>query len=91
MATVNRIASGDNDRYDEWNATAERVFAEAAQLAAGLRISARDGDLRATTYFRGSEVFFIAIPTIRASTAPIRNPSRPTNPAALSMIRPSYR
>src|SRR3984957_2866822 len=59
MATVNRITSGDSDSwYDEWNATAERVFAEAeAQLAAGHRISARDSYLRATTYFRGSEFF----------------------------------
>ena len=59
METVNRITSGDNDSwYNEWNATAERVFAEAeAQLAAGHRISARDSYLRATTYFRGSEFF----------------------------------
>ena len=59
MATVSRITSGDNDSwYNEWNATAERVFAEAeAQFAAGHRISARDSYLRATTYFRGSEFF----------------------------------
>jgi len=59
MATVNRIASGDNDSWcNEWSATAERVFAEAeAQLAAGHRISARDSYLRAATYFRGSEFF----------------------------------
>jgi hypothetical protein len=59
MVTVNRITSGDNDSwYKEWNVTAERVFAEAeAQLAAGHCISARDGYLRATTYFRGSEFF----------------------------------
>jgi pimeloyl-ACP methyl ester carboxylesterase len=59
MATVGRIASGDNDSwYNEWNSTAERVFAEAeAQGAAGHRVSARDGYLRATTYFRTSEFF----------------------------------
>ena len=59
MATATRITSGDNDSwYDEWNATAERVFAEAeAQRAAGHRISARDSYLRAATYFRGSEFF----------------------------------
>jgi pimeloyl-ACP methyl ester carboxylesterase len=59
MATVNRITSGDIDGwYNEWNATAERVFAEAeGQLAAGHRISARDSYLRATTYFRASEFF----------------------------------
>ena len=54
MATVNRITSGDNDSwYNEWNATAEHVFADAeAQFTAGHRISARDNYLRATTYFR---------------------------------------
>ena len=59
MATVNRIRSGDdNSWYDEWNATAERVFAEAeAQRAAGHRVSARDNYLRAATYFRASEFF----------------------------------
>ena len=59
MATANRITSGDNDSwYNEWNATAERVFGEAeAQLAAGHCISARDSYLRATTYFRASEFF----------------------------------
>src|ERR1700722_16977068 len=59
MATVSRITSGDGDSWDkEFNDTAERVFAEAeVQLAAGHRISARDGYLRATTYFRSSEFF----------------------------------
>jgi pimeloyl-ACP methyl ester carboxylesterase len=64
MATVNRITSGDNDSwYNEWNATAERVFADAeAQFTAGHRISARDSYLRATTYFRCSEFFLHCIP-----------------------------
>lgn len=64
MATVDRITSGDNDSwYNEWNATAERVFAEAqGQLAAGHRISARDSYLRATTYFRTSEFFLHGSP-----------------------------
>src|SRR5580698_9727496 len=59
MATVNRIASGDADSwYDEWDATAARVFAEAeAQKVAGHRVSARDSFLRATTYFRASAFF----------------------------------
>src|SRR5271154_1706731 len=59
LAAVNRIISGDADSwYDEWNAAAERVFAEAeAQLKAGHRVSARDGYLRASTYFRDSEFF----------------------------------
>ena len=64
MATVIRITSGDNDSwYREWNETAERVFVEAeAQFAAGHRISARDGYLRATTYFRTSEFFLHSNP-----------------------------
>src|ERR1700755_30839 len=59
MATVNRITSGDDNGWDnEWNATAERVFAEAeAQRAAGHRVSARDGYLRASNYYRTSEFF----------------------------------
>jgi pimeloyl-ACP methyl ester carboxylesterase len=59
MASLNRITSGDYDGwYNEWDATAERISAEAdAQLAAGHRVSARDGYLRAANYFRTSEFF----------------------------------
>src|ERR1700755_1509806 len=59
MATVSRIASGDGDSwYKEWNAAAERVFAEAeAHPAPAHRVSARDSYLRAATYFRASEFF----------------------------------
>jgi pimeloyl-ACP methyl ester carboxylesterase len=59
MATVNRIIPGDFDSwYDAWNETADRVAAEATgQLSRGHRISARDGFLRASTYYRTSEFF----------------------------------
>src|ERR1700678_3920241 len=59
MASLNRITSSDYEGwYNEWNATAERTSAEAdAQLAAGHRVSARDGYLRAANYFRTSEFF----------------------------------
>jgi dienelactone hydrolase len=59
LATVSRIVSGDAASwYAEWNATAERVSKEAeSQLARGHRISARDGFLRAATYYRTSEFF----------------------------------
>jgi pimeloyl-ACP methyl ester carboxylesterase len=59
MATVMRIRSGDFDSwYDEWNATAMRVAAEAEdQLRRGHQVSARDSFLRASTYFRASEFF----------------------------------
>ncbi len=59
LATVSRIVSGDAASwYAEWNATAERVSHEAeSQLTRGHRISARDGFLRAATYYRTSEFF----------------------------------
>lgn len=59
LSTASRIVSGDFDSwYDAWNGTAERVSNEAAgQLAHGHRISARDGFLRAATYYRTSEFF----------------------------------
>lgn len=59
LATTSRIVSGDFDSwYDQWHATAERVAKEAqGQLAQGHRISARDGFLRAATYYRASEFF----------------------------------
>jgi pimeloyl-ACP methyl ester carboxylesterase len=59
MTTVSRITSGDYDSwYDAWNATADRVFAEAeTQRAAGHLVGARDSYLRATTYYRNSEFF----------------------------------
>lgn len=59
LATTSRIVSGDFDSwYDAWNETAERVSKEAEQqLARGHRISARDGFLRAATYYRASDFF----------------------------------
>ncbi|WP_058186231.1 alpha/beta hydrolase family protein [Terracidiphilus gabretensis] len=59
MATVSHILPGNFDSwYDAWNATAERVASAATeQLARGHRISARDGFLRASTYYRTSEFF----------------------------------
>lgn len=65
LATVSRIRSGDFDSwYECWNATAERVAGEATgQLARGHRISARDGFLRAATYYRTSEFFLHGNPS----------------------------
>src|ERR1700744_1811067 len=59
LAAVSRIKSGDFDSwYNEFNAMAERVEAEAQkQLAGKHRVSARDSLLRATTYYRTSEFF----------------------------------
>ena len=68
MASLNRITFGDYEGwYNEWNATAERISAEAdAQLAAGHRVSARDGYLRAAL-----------LPHLRI--LPARQPRRPAN------------
>jgi hypothetical protein len=59
VTTAARISAGDyGSRYEQWAATAERVEAEArGQLAAGHQVSARDGLLRAATYFRSAEFF----------------------------------
>jgi dienelactone hydrolase len=64
LATSALIRSGDYDSwYDAWNAYGDRVSAEAtSQLARGHRISARDGFLRASNGYRGSEFFLHANP-----------------------------
>ena len=56
VTTAQRISGGLYDSwYEQWAATAQRVEAEArAQLAAGHRVSGRDGLLRAATYWRSS-------------------------------------
>lgn len=62
--TARRIPEGDKSAwYEEWNALGARVLADAEKsLAAGHRVSAREGFLRATTYFRSSGVFMFAPP-----------------------------
>ncbi|MBB1023378.1 MULTISPECIES: alpha/beta hydrolase family protein [unclassified Dietzia] len=62
--TARRIPEGDRDAWNaEWNALGERILADAeASLAAGHRVSAREGFLRAATYFRISGVFMYAPP-----------------------------
>ena len=59
VTTVQRITAGDyGSWYEQWAATAARVEAEArGQLAAGHQVSARDGLLRAATYYRSAEFF----------------------------------
>ncbi|GAA2654891.1 hypothetical protein GCM10010425_81830 [Streptomyces spororaveus] len=54
-----RTAEGDYDSwYVEWTATADRVSGEAQKaLADGHRVSARDGFLRASNYYRSAEFF----------------------------------
>ena len=59
VTTAQRITANDYDSWHEqWAATAQRTEAEArAQLAAGRRVSACDGLLRAATYWRSAEFF----------------------------------
>ncbi|MFI5666277.1 alpha/beta hydrolase family protein [Streptomyces sp. NPDC051704] len=59
VSTGERITEGDYDSwYVEWMATADRVSQEAEKaLASGHRISARDGFLRASNYYRSAEFF----------------------------------
>ena len=59
VTTAARISAGLYDSwYEQWAATAQRTEAEArAQLAAGHQASARDGLLRAATYYRSAEFF----------------------------------
>ncbi|MFE7183325.1 alpha/beta hydrolase family protein [Streptomyces erythrochromogenes] len=59
VSTGERITEGDyGSWYTEWTATADRVSDEAEKaLAAGHRISARDGFLRASNYYRSAEFF----------------------------------
>ncbi|MGV9270217.1 alpha/beta hydrolase family protein [Kitasatospora sp. NPDC003701] len=59
VATGERITEGDYASwYTEWLATADRVSGQAEKaLAAGHRVSARDGFLRASNYYRSAEFF----------------------------------
>ncbi|MFE0104554.1 TIGR03086 family metal-binding protein [Streptomyces sp. NPDC059009] len=57
--TAQRITVGDYDSWhDQWLATADRISGEAeAALDGGHRVSARDGFLRASNYYRSAEFF----------------------------------
>ncbi len=59
LAITSRIVPGDYDGWhDEWSAAAARIEAEArTALARGHRITARDGLLRASNYYRSAEFF----------------------------------
>jgi alpha-beta hydrolase superfamily lysophospholipase len=64
LTTAQDIVSGDYDSWhDQWLATADKIAAEGQdQLAAGHRVSARDGLLRASNYYRAAEFFLHANP-----------------------------
>ena len=59
MAVAGRITEGDFDSwFAEWDALARRIRSRAdTSLAAGHDVSAREGYLRASTYFRTAEFY----------------------------------
>lgn len=59
ISTANRIPEGDEAAWErEWEATARRVHAIATSSAsAGRRVSAREGLLRASNYYRTAEFY----------------------------------
>src|ERR671910_196378 len=64
LATAARITEGDYDSWhDEWLRTADRVAVEAERSdAGGHDVSARQGFLRASNYYRNAEFFLHADP-----------------------------
>ncbi len=62
--TARRIVPGDATSWlAEWQATGDRVYAAAEQsLAGGHEVSAREGFLRAVTYYRASSTFLYRPP-----------------------------
>jgi dienelactone hydrolase len=65
LAIASLIKTGDYDSwYEAWNAAADRVADEANdRLGRGHRVSARDGLLRASNYYRSSEFFLHGNPS----------------------------
>ena len=64
LAVAARIEPGDYDGWhDSWKAMADRVAGEADdQLRRGHKVSARDGYLRASNYYRSSEFYLHGAP-----------------------------
>jgi alpha-beta hydrolase superfamily lysophospholipase len=64
VATARGITEGDFDRWHAaWKAAAERIYDSAqASRDRGHPVSAREGYLRAATYFRASFIFLYAAP-----------------------------
>src|SRR5689334_6304826 len=64
LSTARRIVPDDPESWQrEWFATAERIYAAAKEShARGHRVSAREGYLRAASYFRASYIFLYGAP-----------------------------
>jgi alpha-beta hydrolase superfamily lysophospholipase len=80
IATSRAIGRGGDDSWlREWRATAQRVHALAdACLMAGHRVSAREGYLRASNYYRTAEFFRRKIPTADEEVLALSRLSRET-------------
>ncbi len=65
LMTAHRITDGDDESwYREWTAMADRVFAAAEKSEKGDHpVSAREGYMRASNYYRTAEFFLHADPT----------------------------
>jgi len=65
LTTAQAITAGDYDSwYDQWLGTADWVAAEAEKaLAAGHFVSARDGLMRASNYYRSADFYLHGNPT----------------------------
>ncbi|WP_033290454.1 alpha/beta hydrolase family protein [Amycolatopsis jejuensis] len=64
LVTADRIKAGDYDSwYDEWSATAERLWQVAVEAQGGGHVvTARDTYLRASNYYRTAEFFLHGTP-----------------------------
>lgn len=64
VITARRIPSGDTDAwYERWTELGDRIALDAERsLEGGHRVSAREGFLRATTYYRTAGIFLLRPP-----------------------------
>lgn len=74
LATAHMIAEGDSKSWhDAWSALGDRTFRRASESeAAGSTVSARDGFLRASNYYRTATIFLYEAPLPEAARAAAR-------------------
>jgi alpha-beta hydrolase superfamily lysophospholipase len=88
LVTCAAIPDGDEEAWcREWGALAERVHGIGlAALAAGHRVSARDGLMRASNYYRTADFFRRSDPDNDAVSARLARLSRETFAAAAGLL-----
>lgn len=91
IATAGEIVEGDFESwFAGWNRRAERVLARAeADLAAGHKVSARGGFLRASTYFRMAE-FYVHVDPNDPRILPASRASQQAYAKAAKLIGPTW-